>query len=106
MATRPIRFVLVTPEEREAAMRRYGYRSRVQSNELAEWGYMLAIPVSMVAVGAATIGHRPVVGVALLLVGAVVSSWAVSYLRKPVRPDDDADFDREIRYRIADEERD
>lgn len=98
----------MTPEEREEWARRFSYREHISSNDVVAVGALL-VPFMLLGFGVVALatgdGVGRIGGVLLLLLGGVVMTWAWHYFSRPVRPDNDEDFERELRYRIADEQR-
>ncbi len=94
----------MTPEERAELVRRYGYREPIGTSDWHFlWG-LLALTVTLPLMGGhavvfgADAGERVRGGVGFL-VGCVLCFWAYQHFKRPLAPEDDADFEREIRYR-------
>lgn len=86
-------------------MRRFGYRDPFRLDDLVGNGAMVILPLAGPVLGLAIMlsgdsaGQR--VGGALLLTAGLASLFfAWQYFSRPVRPENDEDFEREIRYRL------
>jgi hypothetical protein len=98
----------MTPEERAEAIRQHGYREPI-----GDWHVAMVITTVTLSLGGfgafgllfgPDAGYRLRGGLALAVaIGPAIWGW--NFLKRPVAPRDDADFERELRYRRGDADR-
>ena len=93
----------MTPDERREAIRQYGYREPIKSEDLLVVARMLlgtfALPVVGLVLLVTGEGGGRAGGGILLAVGMTVLFAAGQYFRRPAAPLDNGDFERELQGR-------